>query len=367
VVNPALNSQSPHKKKNNLQIHDGNGTRTTATKKQNGLGKKQLDGVICIGASAGGVEALKQLLSMLPKNLDAAVLAVIHLSSEPTARLIIDRIAQNSPMKCKAAAHLEEIRAGVIYIAPANVHMMVRDDKIALGFGPEENRYRPSIDVLFRSAAVNYGNRMIGIILSGYLSDGSMGMLAAKQSGAYCIIQDPVEAEVPDMPRSVLELIKVDAQLKVKEMPAKIIRRLATKKAATDKIPEWVQTEARLSSQVATATNSLQAIGKQSAYSCPDCGGGLWAIENDDLTHFRCHIGHTYLPEQLLAHQQKTSEESLWIAVRIMEERKTLLKKMSQDSIRRGSNRLAETYQQRVIELSRHILRLKQLLGEHAD
>ena len=146
--------------------------------------------VIVIGASAGGLNAIAELVSQFPTDLNAAVFVVLHLSKAALGDILVNRIQKNTSLDCKIAEHNEEIKSGQIYIAPPDEHLLAKEDRIVIGRGPAENRFRPSIDVLFRSAAASHGEKVIGIILTGFLNDGTAGMMAIKQSGGHCIVQD---------------------------------------------------------------------------------------------------------------------------------------------------------------------------------
>src|SRR5688572_2762208 len=183
--------------------------RTNGIKKNN---KKALPSffAIGIGASAGGTNAVSELISQLPATLNAAVFVVFHLSKIAMPEILLERMKKHTKLLCRIANDKEPIEPGTIYLASPNAHLLVKDKNILLGHGPTENRFRPSIDVLFRSIAADFGERSIGIVLTGFLNDGTVGMNAIKQSGGYTIVQDPNEAEYPDMPLSVLETMEAD-------------------------------------------------------------------------------------------------------------------------------------------------------------
>ena len=173
--------------------------------------------VVTIGASAGGLNAIYEIVSQLSPEINAAIFIVIHLSRAAIGDILVNRMQKSSSLPCEIAEHDKIFRAGYIYVAPPDAHLLVKDDHMVIGRGPEENRFRPSIDVLFRSAAASHGEKSIGIILTGFLNDGTAGMMAIKQSGGHCIVQDPNEAEYPDMPLSVLETMGVDYCIPLKK------------------------------------------------------------------------------------------------------------------------------------------------------
>ncbi len=326
------------------------------------MSKAQSPFFIVIGASAGGINAVSELVSQLPGELNASLFIVLHLSKTALGDILINRIQKNTSLTCKLAENGEEIKTGHIYVAPPDVHLLIKEKEIVLGHGPAENRFRPSIDVLFRSAATSHSERVIGIVLTGFLNDGTSGMNAIKQSGGYCIVQDPSEAEYSDMPLSVLENIEVDHCVSLKKM-GKIILDIIDKSETKGILPPAnVQAEARLSEKIATAINDVKKIGEKTLYACPDCGGGLWQIDNGKTKHYRCHVGHSFSESDLLLRQSEEMENTFWVALRMMEERKTLLHKIAKENDERGLRKLSWNYDKRAKELDEHIIKLKELL-----
>ena len=258
----------------------------------------------------------------------------------------------------------EEIEAGKIYIAPPDNHLLIKDGKVALRFGPAENRWRPSIDVLFRSAAAYHGNRVIGIILTGYLNDGTAGMSAIKKSNGYCIVQDPNQAEYPDMPISVLETMEVDYCVPLDKMGETILSIIQHAPPEIKVTQNEVLKEAQIAERTMTDIETVAQLGQQALYACPDCGGGLWDISGSEIKRFRCHIGHAYSEKDLLIKQEESIESTLWVALRMMEERKMLYKKISSDESNKGLLRLSISHEQKADELEEHILKLKSLLTD---
>ncbi|HUR67128.1 MAG TPA: chemotaxis protein CheB, partial [Chitinophagaceae bacterium] len=213
--------------------------------------KKTPPYLICIGASAGGVNAVMEIVAQLPPKLNAAVFILLHISTTTISELLVERMRRQSALDCSVAKDKEHIIAGHIYIAPADVHLLVKDGQVIYGHGPHENRFRPSIDVLFRSAAVAYGERTIGIILTGYLNDGTIGMWNIKQCGGHTIVQDPAEAEFPDMPTAVLEKMKVDHSLPLAEIGEVVTNIIRTYKIRGIKPPPQIVAESSLSERTA--------------------------------------------------------------------------------------------------------------------
>jgi len=316
---------------------------------------------IGIGASAGGLNAIQEIISQFPDDLNAAVFIVLHVSKLGMPEFMIERMKKTTRLNCKIAMQDEKIVPGTIYFAAPDAHLLVKDDKIVLGYGPAENRFRPSIDVLFRSIAASYGGRAVGVVLTGFLNDGTVGMNAIKQSGGYAIVQDPNEAEYPDMPLSVLETMEVDHCVSLAKMGEAISHIVDDAEIANTAPPRVVVMESKLSEKAATSIDEMPKLGEKSLFSCPDCGGSLWKIDKPFL-HFRCHIGHSYSEKDLLYKQSESIEQTLWVAVRMMEERRILLLKNVRTYHEKGLKKLSTQFTDRAMQLATHIQKLKDLL-----
>jgi two-component system, chemotaxis family, protein-glutamate methylesterase/glutaminase len=318
--------------------------------------------VICVGASAGGLNAIAQLFSQIPATINASVFVVLHLSRSALGNVFIERIKRDTDLPCKLAENNENIQTGYIYLAPPDAHLLVKKGKIILGHGPDENRFRPSIDVLFRSASTAYGERAIGVILTGLLNDGTNGMWAIHESGGKCIVQDPNEAEYPDMVLSVIDRMEVNYVANLEKIGG--ILQSLTQQPPGKKInaPDIIKAESELSEKMATGINQVGQIGDHTVFSCPDCGGGLWKIKNGHIDHFRCHIGHSFTTSDLVIKQAESIEQTLWVAVRMMEERKLMLSRMARENKDKGLERIATDFSERSEQLEHHITNLKELL-----
>jgi two-component system chemotaxis response regulator CheB len=318
--------------------------------------------IIVIGASAGGRDVLCKLAAALPGELNAAVFIVSHLAKEGIDTFLANRLQKCTPLHCRLAAEGLPIETGHIYVAPVGVHLVLKPGTMHLTKGPAENRWRPSIDVLFRTAAVHYNELVIGIILTGMLNDGTAGMQAIQRCGGTCIVQDPREAEYPGMPQSVLDNTMVDFILPVATMSEAIIETINNKDLTGVKVPEELKAEAVLAEKTVTAIDVTDKLGKQTVFTCPDCGGGLWEIKQGGFTRYRCHIGHAYSEDELLSKQFDSLNASLWVALRMMEERKTLLKKISEDEKIKNLHVLANMHTAQASELEVHINNLKEFI-----
>ncbi len=322
--------------------------------------------VIVVGASAGGLNALSEFVGQLMPGMDAAVFLVMHLSRTSITDFLMLQLQKFTQLKCEVATEGASIKADHIYIAPPNAHLLVKKGSIILGRGPEENRWRPSIDVLFRSAAAAYSTRAIGVILTGLLDDGTTGMLAIKRSGGTSVVQDPNEAEYPDMPLSVLNTMEVDYCISLADM-GEVISGITQTSPEEKPAPEDVIIESQIAERVVVDFDNIRQLGEKSIFACPDCGGGLWKINKGadglgKVDRYRCHIGHSYSEKDLVIKQEEMFESTLWTALRIMEERKTLLKKMEDDNIKRGFSTFAKSYKEKADAMQLHIDKMKEIL-----
>ncbi|MDT0651815.1 chemotaxis protein CheB [Autumnicola edwardsiae] len=230
--------------------------------------------IIVIGASAGGIPAVKTIISGLSHQMEIVVIVVIHVSRKSNSARIANAFQKETTLICKEASNQMLLERGNLYVAPPEYQLMLKDHFLHLNPGPHENKYRPSIDVLFRSAAVKYGHRAIGIVLTGLFDDGTSGMSAIKRSGGICIVQNPAEAEHPDMPQSVLNKIAVDYKANLQEIPL-IITEILKKPLPPEKpVPRELQIEAEITEKMMSNIDQMKEIGNHSDFVCPDCGGG---------------------------------------------------------------------------------------------
>lgn len=319
--------------------------------------------IIVVGTSAGGLNALIEFVSQLKAEMDAAVFIVMHLSRTSISDFLVHRLQPHTSLPCEVAKENTVIQKGHVYIAPPNAHLLVKKNRMILGHGPEENRWRPSIDVLFRSAAAAFSTRVIGVVLTGSLDDGTTGMLAIKRSGGTCIVQDPNEAEYPDMPLSVLNNMEVDYCTSLSQM-GEIILQLSQSSPEEVPAPKDIIIESEIAERVVVDYENVKQIGEKSIYACPDCGGGLWSIEAEKgkTNRYRCHIGHSYSENDLVVKQGEILESTLWVALRIMEERGTLLKKMEVDNSKKGFSKMATNYREKFEDIQNHVDKMKEML-----
>jgi two-component system chemotaxis response regulator CheB len=196
------------------------------------------------------------------------------------------------------------------------------------------------------------------------MDDGTSGMWAIKRSGGHCIIQDPNQAEFPDMPLSVINHMEVDMVATLSSMGSLIGKIVEDTKGRKKPVPKDVIAESKIAEKTAVGIDDVRKIGVQSIFACPDCGGGLWDIQGDVIKRYRCHIGHAYTERDLVLKQAETAGTTLWVALRMMEERKHLLRKMEVDSNEKGYTKWAATHVERQEELDTHINKLKEILHD---
>lgn len=296
--------------------------------------------IVVVGASAGGVEALLALVQGLPPGLPAAVFVVLHISPEGRSQLPAI-LVRKGPLHAAHAVHGEAIRPGHIYVAPPDLHLLVRDGYVELSHGPRENRSRPAIDPLFRSAARAYGQRVVGVVLSGALGDGAMGLLAVAARGGITIVQDPDEALVDSMPRTALRFTPVDYVLPAARI-ADLLARLADEPVVEKGWQSMSETDApspddggvvaetppQIPRDIAAQAHNERG-GETTIYTCPECGGTMWQINRNGLMQFNCHVGHVYSPETLLGQKAEEIEAALWACVRMLVEKATLRRQLA--------------------------------------
>lgn len=282
--------------------------------------------IIVIGASAGGLRAFELLVAQLPLDLPAAIFITWHISPDYPSLLpqILDQLCA---LPVAHAVDNEPIRAGRIYVAPPDHHLLVESGFVRLSRGPKENRFRPAVDVLFRSAASAYSKRVIGVVLSGSLDDGASGIYAIKERGGIAVVQDPLDALHSSMPMAAMKAVKVDYCVPIIEMGALLVR------LADKEIPEQeeksVSEELDIEVNVARENNGLDRgimkLGELSPYTCPECHGVLLQLKEGSLIRFRCHTGHAYSLNSLLAEVTQSIEETLWDGIRTIEASEMLM------------------------------------------
>jgi two-component system chemotaxis response regulator CheB len=327
----------------------------------NQSGLPGLHDIVVIGASAGGVDAITMLIKGLPADLAASLFVVCHLLPDSNNHLV-DALNTAGPLLAKSAEDGEDIRSGIVYVAPPDRHLLVKRDCVRVTRGPRENRWRPAIDPLFRSAAVAYGARVIGVVLTGMLDDGTAGLLAIKRCGGIALVQDPEEAAFPEMPQTALANVPVDETLPLKELAARIAR--LTREAAGESVqpPHDIVVEARIAETGFSDETTSGEIGNLSGLSCPECGGPLWEGGAGDMPRYRCRVGHAYGVHSLLSAQDEAVESSIWAAVRLFDQRANVLAQMAVKDRQAQRPRMVSHHEKLAGEARQHADALRALL-----
>ena len=293
------------------------------------MGRFSTRDIVVVGASVGGVRALLELAAALPADFAASLLAVLHVGSHKSD--LPAMMSSRGPLRCIHPSNGAPLAQRTIYLAPPDHHMLVEGDSVQLTRGPKEHHTRPAIDPLFRSAALAHGPRVIGVVLTGRLDDGTAGLQTVKACGGAAVVQDPAEAVEPSMPSSALRHVKVDHCVPLARLGETLVR--LTKEPMEE--PARVSV-ARIAKEHAVSKGGidsmkeLSGIGKPSVFSCPDCSGVLFEIRADAPARFRCHTGHAYSLLTLADAHAMAAEEAQWKAIRALQERDALMRRLAE-------------------------------------
>lgn len=318
--------------------------------------------IIVIGCSMGGVEALQTLVGGLPAKFDASLFVVLHIAPETTS-FLPDILSRAGDLPASHARDGERFHTGHIYVAPPDHHLMLEQGKMRVTRGPKENRHRPAIDPLFRSAARFYGRRVIGVLLTGSLDDGTAGLLNIKRRGGVAVVQDPEEALAEDMPRNAIESMPIDYVARVAKMP-----NLLTKLASQQVSENGAGGSSRLTKETHFAELDMDAIedenrpGTPSQFACPSCGGVLWELTAEEVLRFRCRVGHAFTADSLSAEQNEAVESALWAAMRALEEGASLAYRLADRAKEGKRERMVKRYMERAKDKEQQAGVLRKLL-----
>lgn len=317
--------------------------------------------LVVIGASAGGLEGLSAIVRDLTPSTKVALLVVMHTNAAGTTYLpqILGRISR-APVAM--AKHGDKLRPGCVFIAPPDFHLLVTRRGLALSKGPRENGFRPAIDPLFRTAAQVYKHRVIGVILSGALDDGTYGMQMIKQLGGTTVVQDPAEAPIPSMPLSVLATVPVDHVVKAAAIPGLIGKTVLAEPGSEAVMTAKNALEPQDPRRTTDVDDMTERFGPPSGLTCPDCGGALWELAEQGLARYRCHVGHQYSPDALeMSHHTKV-EAALWTAIRVLEEHADMKLRMADRAGDAGLNEVRKGFVRGAQDSHRHAEAVRQLL-----
>jgi two-component system chemotaxis response regulator CheB len=307
--------------------------------------------LVVIGASAGGVETLRRVVADLPADFPGSICIVLHIAPGSPSALaaILDRAG---PLPCQPAADGDALQTGEILVAPPDRHLVIADGRVGLTLGPRENGHRPSVDVLFRSAAHAQYGRVVGVVLSGTRDDGTAGLAVIKSHGGAAIVQDPEEALYGGMPSNALAHVRVDA--------------VSPSGQIADTIVRMVSASSTILSPPFDNPGHSSMPSEPVVSACPECGGVLTEHREAGLTQWVCRVGHRYSPESLADAQAEGVEGALWAAVRALEERQGLLQRMAEQLESRHQHRSAHSFRRRAAEASRQAVSVRQALGHAA-
>ena len=325
--------------------------------------------IIVVGCSAGGIEALTTLVRGLPSGFPASLFVVCHLPTGVRSALP-EILSREGALLASHAGDDEPFYPGHIYLAPPDRHLLLAPDrKVRLSRAARENRHRPAVDPLFRSAARYYGDRVIGLILSGALSDGVAGMLAVRAGGGLALVQDPADALVAGMPRGTLEVAGADHIARAAEL-APLLTSLV-RQAIPDRSDPMTDPDELMQEIVEQDMDRQSRDGRHgevSVFTCPECGGALWQVRRHEMIQFRCHVGHVYNGDVLLSEQSEALEAALWTAVRTFREKSILAIQLANRARAEGNVDAAARFDEQARQASRYGSLIRQyLLGDDGD
>ena len=324
--------------------------------------------IIVIGASAGGFEALKKLVAGLPKDLQASLFIVWHMS--PDIRGVLPQVLNRQETLHAAHAYDgEQILPSRIYVAPPDRHLLIEQNRVRVTRGPKENRFRPAVDPLFRSAAYAYGSRVIGVVLSGALDDGTAGLWTIKHRGGIAIVQNPLDAEVPSMPENVMREVEIDYSVSIAEMADLLVRLSKEEVAESSEVnmqdDEKTKIEIKIAAEESAFESGVMKLGELTPYTCPDCHGVLSTLKDGKLLRFRCHTGHAFSADSLLSTVTENIEESLYSAIRGVEESIMLLNHLGDHFAEINQTKLAAIYFKKAQEAEQRAQLVRQAVLSH--
>jgi two-component system, chemotaxis family, protein-glutamate methylesterase/glutaminase len=321
--------------------------------------------IVVIGGSAGAMPVVYQLLEQFPVDADLTVCIALHLPATASDWLV-GRLAQAATgWKVVSPRSEEPLRCAHIYIARPDHHLVMVPEGVLSTRGPRENQWRPAIDVLFRTAAVTYGPRVLGILLSGELDDGTMGLTAIHRCGGVTIVQDPEDAPFPGMPGTALANVEINHSVAAAQLAPLILRLAATDAPPMGDIPDDLKIDAAFAVGQRPSWPGQHA-NTATELTCPDCNGPLWQ-RDEKGTDFRCLVGHAYRLQSLLQASEGQLDQTLWAAIRLFEQRANLARRMADQERGRGQTRRFDHYLDRAREAEEHAVALRGLQAGYRD
>jgi two-component system, chemotaxis family, protein-glutamate methylesterase/glutaminase len=319
--------------------------------------------IVVIGGSEGSLVALQAIVERLPADLPASIFVTIHIASD-APNLLAEILDHAGALPARSPVGEEKIRPSVIYTAAPDFHLLIDKGRVKVSRGPRENRHRPAIDPMFRSAARAYGRDVMGVILSGQLDDGASGLMAIKMRGGLTLVQDPAQALCPQMPKSAIQYAHPHHVLPIPDIAAMLVELCnAPADAGAEEPPmsDDIETEARKADLENDAGTDQR--GKPSGFACPECHGVLWELEESELLRFRCRVGHAYTADALTVGLSETAESALWVALRTLEEKAALLRRLAP----RTSKQFADRYRDQALGYDQHAETVRRILIESQE
>ncbi len=319
--------------------------------------------IVVVGGSAGSIEAVTEVVRGLPPDFPAAVFVVVHFPGSVSSTLprILSRAG---PLVAKHARDGEAIEPGRIYVAPPDFHLHLSDGHVRLTRGPKENGHRPAIDPLFRTAAHSYGPRVVGVVLSGNLNDGTAGLLSIKQAEGIAIVQSLETALYQGMPQSAIGHVAVDHVASPSEIPPLLSELVLEPVPFRQVVPMSHEHVAEQQADDLALADRRTQPGMPSTMSCPECHGILWEVKDEALVRFRCRVGHAYSDEALLVHQSEQLEAALWTALRALEEHSALARRLAARSNSRGHSHSASNFTEQAMDAEHHASVIRTVLDK---
>ena len=319
--------------------------------------------IIVVGASAGGVEALTAFVAALPEDFPGAIFIVLHLPA--TGRNYLDSILSRAgPLPAGIVQDGEPLAGGRIYLAQPDHHLLLASDCVRVACGPRENRSRPAIDPLFRTAAMAFGPRVVGVVLSGVLNDGTAGLMAIKERGGVALAQDPQTALFPQMPSSAARYVALDGVMSPPDLArrvAELAHEAAPAVEGASPVSDELEFEAKAAGLDPSVFERDDRPGALTALSCPECQGPIWETHNGDLVRFRCRVGHAFTAETMVESQMENVESSLWFAINALEESAELYSHLA-DSASTRQQEKADAYNERARRLRARLATLRKMI-----
>ena len=323
--------------------------------------------LVVLGASAGGIEALRALMGGLPRDFPASLAVVVHSAPDSPGVLagILERAGSLRAVTVRGPVRLEP---GTVYVPAADHHLMVEPSRALATRGPRENRFRPAIDPLFRSAAQAYGPRVIGVILTGGLDDGAAGLWTVKRLGGVAVVQEPRDALYDAMPLNALAATDADHCVPLAQL-APLLVRLASEDIAEIggyTVPEKVKIEVDIARERPALEAGVARLGEPSPYACPECHGVLLQVEDGELTRYRCHTGHAYSSDSLLADFDEAIGTALETSVRALQEKAIFVRHLAGHERDRGGLERARTFERLADDAQQRSEALRRAAMDHA-